>query len=75
MAVRVGQPSSGEAASAPEARRVPERGGYASREEVLAAFGLQLHDLARVRALGEASSRGPEESEDEEASDSEGGLF
>ena len=49
--------------------------GYASKEDVLCAFGLCEADLSQVQALGEAARRPPEEGEDEGSSDSEGELF
>ena len=49
--------------------------GFASKSDVLRAFGLLESELPQVQALGEAERSAPGESEDEEASDSEGGLF
>ena len=48
--------------------------GYASKEQVLEAFGLLEGDLAQVQALGEAARRPPEEGEDEGSSDPDGEL-
>ena len=62
--------------SPPAAGKVGRRRlGYASREAVLEAFGLQERDLDTVRSLGEAARRPPQDPEDVEASDSEGEVF
>ena len=74
LAVRGGRPTAPSAASAPDVGPAQAR-GYASKSDVLRAFGLLESELPQVKALGEAERRAPEESEDDEASDSEGGLF
>ena len=67
-------PSLASVESAPARGPVQPR-GFATKAEVLKAFGLLESDLPQVRARGEAERRPSEESEDDEASDSEGGLF
>jgi len=61
--------------SAAESSFVVVSRGFASQEDVLKAFGLQMSDLDQFKALGEAARKPPEENEDEGSSESDGEVF